>query len=361
MAMRWLIALTLGIALVLPVKAAKWEGGCPAVVYKPGKIGLGYSKQYPFKDLKYSQPKGPRPVGSAFLKRMNHVGHDVTVTLSQTDVDNPRLAGGFSTEPNGNSVVLVLNPVGRDKTDPIVLPPVPFTATSPTLATFKIPDSRPLVGELLVGPGTILVFRGETLLFEIGAPHKTVIMPPMNDMRALADQGYEASIMGAFVRPASVWFPLGFSGFGEDGESLPQCPTVLTPVTALALNLSLKKDEDEALPYVSMGQIKANQLFLGDYFLFGQNMYGNKIASLDLRPLQGNGVVLCALNDAIQLILKIPLQNPALGKGSVLIPLVRDGAPVKAKIENISADEYVASVLERVDKDAFSATCEHAP
>src|SRR5262245_22865679 len=173
MAMGWLVALVVAVTLVLPAEAAKWEGGCPAVAYKEAKIGLGYSKQYPFKDLMRVQPRGPWPMGSAFLKRMNHVGHDVTVTLSQKDVDNPRLAGGFSTEPNGNSVVLVLNPVGRDKTDPIVLPPVPFTATSPTTATFKIPDSRPLVGELLVGPGTIVVFRGQTLLFEIGAPHKT--------------------------------------------------------------------------------------------------------------------------------------------------------------------------------------------
>jgi hypothetical protein len=302
-----------------------------------------------------------KPEGSAFIRRFNHVGHDVTVSLGQKDVDNPRNLPGFSTEPNGNSVVLVLNPVGRDKTDPIVLPAVPFTATSPTLATFKVPDSRPLVGELLVGAGTLVVFRGDQLLFEIGSPGKYVIMPPMNDMRALADDGYEAEILGTLDRPGNVWFPLGFSGFGENGESLPECPTVLTPVTALALSLSLKKDEDEALPYVSIGQIKANQLLLGDYMLFGQNMYGNKIGSLDVQPLQGNGVVLCALNDAIQLLVKIPLQNPALGKGSVLIPLVRDGAPVKAKIHNISADEYVASVLERVDNDAFSATCEHAP
>jgi hypothetical protein len=332
------------------------------VKYKVARVGMGYSKQLPFKLLKHSQPKlGPNPQAIAWYKRFNHVGHEITVSFRQKDVDNPRYLPGFSTEPDGNSVVLVLNPVGRDIHDPIVLPPVPFTATSPTSATFKVPDSRELVGELLAGPGTIVVFRGDQLLFEIGAPGRTVIMPPMNDMRALADDGYEADILGTLDRRGNVWFPLGFSGFGEDGESLPECPTVLTPVTALALSLSLKKDEDEALPYVSMGQLKANQLLLGDYFLFGQNMYGNKLASLDVRPLQGNGVVLCALNDAIQLILKIPLQNPALGKGSVLIPLVRDGAPVKAKIHNISADEYVASVLERVGEDAFSATCEHAP
>jgi hypothetical protein len=40
---------------------------------------------------------------------------------------------------------------------------------------------------------------------------------------------------------------------------------------------------------------------------------------------------------------------------------VRDGSPVKAKIHNISTDDYVASVLERVDTDAFSSTCGQAP
>jgi hypothetical protein len=318
-------------------------------------VGKGYTQQYIFRDLK-EPPKGPTPW--ATVRGFNHVGHELTVRLRQKDVDNPRLAGGFSTELDGNSVVMVFQPVGSSKTEPIVLPPVPFTATSPTSATFTIPDSRPLIGRLLVGPASIIVFRGQKVLFEIP---KTIIMPPMNDMRAIADDGYEADILGALDRQGNVWFPLGFSGFGGGGESLPECPTELTPVTAFAVDLSLKKDEDEALPYVSMGQLKDNLLFLGDYVVFGQNFYGHKLGSLDMQPLAGNGAVLCALNDAIQLLVKFPLQNPALGKGSVLIPIVRDGSPVKAKIHNISTDDYVASVLDRVDTDAFGSTCSQAP
>ena len=66
----------------------------------------------------------------------------------------------------------------------------------------------------------------------------------------------------------------------------------------------------------------------------------SRLASAQQGPFVslGNGAVLCALNDASQLLVKLPLQNPALGKGSVLIPLGRDGSPVKAKIHNISTD-----------------------
>ena len=356
MALRYLISLFLVICLALPVEAAKWQGGCPLVKHKLLTVGKPTSKQLPFRELSKMQPlRGPR--ARASVRGINHVGHELTIELDAKDVAKSNRAGGFSIEPNGNSVVMVFNPVGRDDdyyADPIVLPPVPFTATSSTSGSFVIPDSRPLIGRLVVGPASIIVFRGETLLFDIP---KTVIMPPMNDMRAIADDGYEAEMLGALDHKGNVWFPLGFSGFGENGESLPECPTVLTPVTAFAVGLSLKKDEDEALPYVSMGQLKANYLFLGDYLVFGKNFYGNKLLQLDVQPLQGNGVVLCALNDAIQLIAKIPLQNPALGKGSALVPLVRDGSPVRAKIHNISADDYVASVLERVEADAFKSIC----
>jgi hypothetical protein len=67
MATRWLAALILGIVLVPPIEAAKWQGGCPLV--KTGRswddplsqcvlrrVGKGYTQQYLFKDQQRLSP-----------------------------------------------------------------------------------------------------------------------------------------------------------------------------------------------------------------------------------------------------------------------------------------------------------------
>ena len=337
MAIRCLTALVLAIVLAMPASAAKWEGGCPPVKSKLARVGRRID--------------GPTPY--SFSRIFEHVGHEFTIQLPKTyEVEK---LGGFSTEPDGNTLEVTFTPPQRAPT--ISLPPIPVTATSPTTLTIVIPDSRPLVGRLLVGNARLVVNRGTTELFEI---YKMVILPPMNDVRALATQGYEAELLAAVDRRGSIWIPLGFSGFGGEGESLPACPTELTPVTAFAVDLSLKKDDDLALPYVSFGTLKKNVLYLGDYLLFGENMYGNPLSTkLDVSPLAGHGIVLCALNDAIQLVVMFRLKNPALGKKSVLLPLVTDGSPVTVKLENISAE--VAPVLERVQSDAISSSCYQTP
>jgi hypothetical protein len=167
-----------------------------------------------------------------------------------------------------------------------------------------------------------------------------------------------------------IWVPLGFRDFGQTGSPLAECPTILTPVTAFALDASLKKGDDQLVPYVHMGQLRRNKIFLGDYLMVDiktgieRNFYGNKLAGtkLSVKPTKGHGVSLCQLNDALELIVQIGTTNPALkNKQSELLPLVQDGSPVVLKVENISLDPTVAPLLQQAPKDSLGQSCYPAP
>jgi hypothetical protein len=330
------VALVIALAIADPAAAAKWAGGCPRVKQKLSVVG-----------------RGTGGTAYAISRLFEHVGHDVTFYLKDADVAR---AGGFSTDPGGNTVEVTFTPIGGD---PIALPPIAVTATTHSTLTFTFPDSRASIGRLLVGYATVAVKRGTVPLFEA---NRQLILPPMNDVHALTTQGASVEVLAAMDKGARVWLPLDFNGFGQNGEGLPECPTVLTPVTAFAVDFSLKKGDDQALPYVNFGQLKKNRIFLGDYLLFGLNMYGNKLQTkLDVSPSAGKDVVLCGLNDALQLVVMFQLQNPALGDNSTLLALVRDASPITVKIENVSLDPDVAARLQKADYDSAHLPCYPAP
>src|SRR5262249_18995646 len=144
----------------------------------------------------------------------------------------------------------------------IPLPPIPVTATSPTTLTVVVPDTRPILGRLVVGYASFVLKQGTATVLE--SRRDILILPPMNDVASLTAQGSDVEILAAMDHSAHLWIPLGFEGFGT-GESLPACPTVLTPVTPFAVDFDLKKGDDQAFPYVSFGTLKRHKLFLGDY------------------------------------------------------------------------------------------------
>jgi hypothetical protein len=333
MAMRWTTALVLAIVIAAPARGAKWEGGCPKVRQRLSKVGKNLGGGTPY----------------AISRYFEHVGHELTFYLRDYDVLR---YGGFSTEPDGNTVETTFTPIGGD---PIPLPPITVTAVTPSALTFVVPDSRPALGRLVAGPARFVVKRGTTLLFDA---FRQIILPPMNDVHEVAEEGAAVEVLAAMDAAGRLWIPLSFTDFGTGGSSLPECPTELTPVTAFAIDFSLKKSDDEAIPYVSFGQLKKNRLFLGDYLLFGLNMYGNKLQSkLDVSPTNGKGVLMCAKNDAIQLVVMVGLTNPAVGDRSELLELARDGSPLVVKIENISTDPEVVPYLESATYDSFSLPC----
>src|SRR5262245_43970678 len=75
-----------------------------------------------------------------------HPGHEVGSLLSSQEVAT---SGGFSTEPNGNTVTITLESLFGA---PIVMPSFSVAAVSPETLYFVFPDTRAVLGRVLAGP-----------------------------------------------------------------------------------------------------------------------------------------------------------------------------------------------------------------
>jgi hypothetical protein len=314
-----------------PVGAAKWTAGCPF-------------KQAKFKTM----PVGKETRTRAISRYYEHVGHAVTYYAY------PGTAP-FSTEPDGNTVEVTFTPLGGGPEIP--LPPFTATATTPDAITIVIPDSRPVLGRLLVGPARIRILRDGQV---VGDAIRQVILPPMNDVHALATGGTDVEALGALDRRNLLWIPLTFNGFGS--VTPPECPAEMTPIVPFALDFTLHKGDGQAIPHTSFGDLKKNKLFFGDFVLLGVNLYGQKLRDkLDPRPLHGRAVLLCALNDTLEIVVMIPLGKDADGPSSEIIPIVQDGSPVPVKMRNVTADPDVATFLAGATADSLRLPCDPAP
>src|SRR5262249_5383387 len=275
------------------------------------------------------------------------MGHEAVHGLRPIDVT--RNGGGFSTDPDGNTIEITFTPFGGD---PIPLPPFTVTAVSPSTIRFVVPDTRPLLGRLVVGPAHIVVRRGQTILVDA---LKQAILPPMNDIHALTSQGSEVEVLATMSIKRWLLVPLTFGGFGTTLP--PECPATMTPIVAFAVDFSLKKGDGQVIPNASFSSLKSNKLFLGDFVLSGINLYGMKLQGLDLRPTRGHAAALCALNDTLDVILMIPLKNSADGPSSDILPIVQDGSPIVVKLRNVSADAEIAPDLSDLSKDSLKSLC----
>jgi len=328
----WLVSLALIVTIATPALGAKWTKGCPRERQKLYRVGhRGYTT-------------------SLFV----HVGHDLTFRLRDRDILH---FGGFSTEPDGNTVAITFTPIDGD---PIPLPPFTVTAVSPDTLVFPAPDTRPILGRMVVGSAHIVVTRGEQVL--IDARKYPIILPPMNDIQALTTTGADVEVLGAVdITGKRLWIPISFGGFGP-GTPLAECPAEMTPIVSLAVDFSLERGPDQLVPHAAFTKLKQARLFLGDFAYDGKNLYGSKLGqSLNVRRLKGRAVALCALNDTFELVMMMRLRKNATGRDSDLIPLVRDGSPVALKLRNIAAEPEIAPLLEGLQRDSLSLPCQVAP
>jgi hypothetical protein len=191
----------------------------------------------------------------------------------------------------------------------------------------------------------------------VGETYKLTILPPFNDIRALTEQGSDVELLATTdFTGRRMWIPFSFGGFGI-GD--PMCSTLLTPITAFAVDFTLRRGEDELMPHLTFTDLKKTKLFLGDYEVWDKNLYGMKFASLkNIRHLRnGAGLAICTLNDTMDLVMMVRLQQAARGPNSEIMPIVRDGSPFTVKLRNISADPAVSAELSSITTDAFSSPC----
>jgi hypothetical protein len=327
-----LVALTVALSLhVASAHAAKW--------------GMGCTEPHP----KLYKVAGLARTTSIFV----HVGHDVTLKLANALV---KKTGGFSLDPDAITIELSFTP--RDG-DPIVLPPFTATAVSPDTVHFPAPDTRPLLGRLVVGPLAMVVKSGDTIIVDNPRGRYPILLPPMNDVHALTTQGSEVEVLAAADASLKrIWIPLTFGGFGP-GMPMPSCPAEMSPLVAFAADFSLKKGADQIIPHLSFTSLKKTRLYLGDFNLFGDNLYGQRIkGTLNLDRTKGKAMVLCNMNDTLDLVMMLRLKTGAGREKSHIAPIVRDGSPVVLKLRNISADPDIALALSGIQKDSFGAPCE---
>jgi hypothetical protein len=318
-----LALLTLGAE---PATAAKWVTGCP----KGGERFINAGR------------------GAFTRAYFVHIGHELTYRLKDSAVLNE---GGFSTEPDGNTVEITFMPV---EGDPIPLPPFTVTAVSPTTLSFPFPDPTPLVGRLVVGPMQLVVRRGDTVVVHAKRP---IVLPPMNDVQQLVSAGSEAEVLGAVDRSGRLWIPLTFGGYGP-GEPMPECPAEMTPIVAFTTELSFRKGDGQFVPHASIANLRSTRLYLGDFVLFGENLYGRKISgALDVNHFGGANLTVCSLNDTLELVLMMRLRESAFNPQSEVLRIVRDGSPLTLKLRNASADAEIAPLLPQVTQDSFRNGC----
>jgi len=305
--------------------AIKWPSGCPT-----------------------SRPRLVHAGGRMFASApFVHPGHEIGFFLREGEA----AGGGFSVEPDGNTVAIVFRPLGGD---PIALPPFAVTAVSASALYFNFPDTRAILGRLVTGPVEITISGGGSTR----RAHRPVVLPPGNDVLTMLEHGLDGTALGTVDAARRLWIPLEFSGFGP-GMPMPTCPVELTQKTAFAVQLSPSEpDTDDVIPNASFTNIRKGKLFFGDFLLNGIDVYGeDTAASLDVREFQKGAVVICGLNDALSLVMMIRLKEAALGPRSRILPVVKDGSPLPIELANISAEPAVANHLQTVTHDAFGNEC----
>ena len=99
------------------------------------------------------QVRAYRSARGAVTSQFAHPGHEIGILLSSHEI---KARGGFSTEPDGNSIAISLASVFGE---PIVLLEVTTAAVSPATLYFTFPDAEAILGRTAAGPVEIRVTR----------------------------------------------------------------------------------------------------------------------------------------------------------------------------------------------------------
>jgi hypothetical protein len=327
---RRVLAVLLAVLLLLgwsipPAGAIKWPAGCPTT---QGKLIHAGGRLY---------------VAAPFV----HPGHELGFFLDAREV---RRSGGFSLEPDGNTVEIAFRPLAGGL---VRLPAFAVTAASASALYFPFPDTQSAVGRIVAGPMDITVRSGK----RVRRARRVVALPPGNDVLALLQSGVDATALATVDEARRLWIPLEFGGLGP-GMPMPMCPVELTQKTAFAVRLVPDEiDVDDVLPHASYTNLRKAKLFFGDFLLNGVNVYGWDTGStLDVRELNRAAIV-CGLNDALSLVLMVRLNESALGPTSRILPVVKDGKPLPLALANVSGEPAIASQLQNATEDSFGNRC----
>jgi hypothetical protein len=306
----------------------------------------------------------PSPLGRTYTSRTGavnapfvHPGHEIGIVLSDTE---KLTTGGFSTEPEGNTVRIEFASLFGDR---ITLPDLRVAAVSPATLYFTFPDTRTIVGRALAGPVEVHIMNGEDMVAHV-LPRTLLALPPPLDVAGLMSGSDQQDALGTMDARGAIWIPIQFSGFGKTDMEMPGCPSDFTPLGAFAMGVQVRANGPDggSTSYPPFRGLRRAEVYLGDFLIHGGNAYGSRLRNRLrlLRMPRGFGVGICGVNDAIDLVLRVRGRRRWARPGSRFDQWVADSSPLPITLSNASAEPELSGRLEATRFDAFGSQCEFA-
>ena len=320
------------LAVPIASRAAKWNDGCPHPPLRTYPSTLG-------------------AVTAPFV----HPGHEIGIVLSQAELAK---TGGFSTEPGGNTVNVVFASLFGD---PVSLPGFAATAVTSATVYFEFPDAVALIGRPLAGPVHVTVLTGDRVTANI-SPSTLVALPPDNDIARLVEHHESREALATLDTKGSLWIPLQFRGMGISDMPMPTCPSEFIHIRKFAIGLNVRANLLAARPtaYPPLRSVRTIDVFLGDFVVHDDNMYG-MLLSRPLRVLRtpgGPGISLCALNDAVKLVLRVRGQRRWAAPWSDFGAWMPNSTPLALTLSDVSAEPMFEMHMATTRSDTFGNACE---
>jgi len=292
----------------------------------------------------YTQRRGA--VTSPFV----HPGHELGIVLSEAQA---LATGGFSTNPGGNTVSIEFVSLFGNR---IALEPIAVAAVSPSTLYFDFPDTRQILGRVLTGPVEIRVMTDGRLTAQVD-PRRFVALPPAADIAQIV-AGYEQDAMAALDARGSLWIPIEFSGYGPTEVPMPNCPSQYIPLSAFAVAVDVRANGSGTQTYPPLRAARRADVYLGDFIVFGENAYGHLQSRVSfLRMPRGFGLGICAINDAVDIVLRVSGRSRWARPGSQFSQWVANSQPLRITLRDVSVEEDIKMELGTIRFDTFGNRC----
>jgi hypothetical protein len=299
----------------------------------------------------------PAPPQRTYLQRRGavtspfiHPGHELGIVLSETQTI---LTGGFSTEPGGNVVSIEFVSLFGN---PVALDPIAVAAVSPNTLYFDFPDTRQILGRVLAGPVAIRGVTDGRLTAEVD-PNRFVALPPAANVAQIV-AGVDQDAMAALDARGALWIPIEFSGYGPTEIPMPNCPSMYIPLSAFAVAVDVRANGGGTETYPPLRAARRADVYLGDFIVFGENAYGHRQSRMSFfRMPRGFGLGICAINDAVDLVLRVAGRSRWARPGSQFAQWVKDSRPLRISLRDVSAQEDVKLELGTISFDSFGNYC----
>ena len=166
--------------------------------------------------------------------------------------------------------------------------------------------------------------------------------------------------MAALDSRGALWIPIEFSGYGSSEMDMPHCQSDFIPLGAFGVGVHVRANDGEEASVPPLRAARRARLYLGDFRIDGGNAYGLRLPRgirLHRMP-RGFGVGICAVNDAVDLVLRIRGRRRWARPGSQFAQWVSDSRPLAISLSDASAEPDIHRQVDGVSFDALRNQCD---